>query len=63
MFDEFRPQGTPNGSMLSSSWNLFGIEIVFLEVWESSINLRYNWNRFSKVFGADAGQSEGYFVS
>ena len=56
--------------MLGSSWSLFGvklvafgIEIVFFEVWESSINLRCNLNRFSKVFGDDAGQPQNHFVS
>ena len=55
--------------MLGSSWSLFGvklvafgIEIVFFEVWETSVNLRCNWNRFSKAFGADAGQPEDHFV-
>ena len=55
--------------MLGLSWSLFGvnlvdfgIEIVFFEVWETSVNLRCNWNRFSKAFGADAGQPEGHFV-
>ena len=40
----------------------FGIEIVFFEVWETSVILICNWNLFSKAFGADAGQPEGYFV-
>ena len=55
--------------MLGSSWSLFGvklvafgIEIVFFEVWETSVHLRCNWNRFSKAFGADAGPPEGHFV-
>ena len=55
--------------MLGSSWSLFGvklvafgIEIVFFEVWETSVILRCNWNLFSKAFGADAGQPECNFV-
>ena len=52
--------------MLGSSWSLFGvklvafeIEIVFFEVWETSVILICNWNLFSKAFGADAGWPEG----
>ena len=63
------PKAPPNGAMLGSSLNLFGvnlvdfgIEIVFCEVRETSVNLRCNWNRFSKAFGADAGEPEGHLV-
>ena len=55
--------------MLGLSWSLFGtklvdfgIEIAFFAVWESSINLSCSWNRFSKAFGADAGQPESHSV-
>ena len=61
--------GHQNEAMVTSSWRLFGaklvafgIEIVFFEVWETSVILRCNWNLFSKIFGADAGQPEGHFV-
>ena len=57
MFDEFRPPDHVGPKLVA-----FGIEIAFFAVWESSINLSCSWNRFSKAFGADAGQPEGHSV-
>ena len=70
MLDEFRaprhpqmePCWTQVGAFLGVKLVAFGIEIVFFEVWETSVILRCNWNLFSKAFGVDAGQPEGHFV-
>ena len=57
MLDEFR---APRHPQMEPCWAQVGI--VFFDIWETNVNLRCNWNRFSKAFGADAGQLEGHFV-